>query len=116
MFSREIYSNESIKISEEKKVLTIFFNHPNPLIIDSLIKTRIIQGAASSEDYKILKFKANKVETFNQYQQEQKKQKGSVKLTVNATASMVYTLSSQLNYLVSIKSNTILIHIKIDTS
>ena len=108
MFAREIYSNESIKISEEKKVFTIFFNHPNPLIIDSLIKTRIIQGAVSSEDYKILKFKANKVETFNQYQQEQKKQKGSVKLTVNATASMVYTLSSQLNYIVSIKSHTIL--------
>ena len=108
MFAREIYSNESIKISEEKKVFTIFFNHPNPLIIDSLIKTRIIQGAVSSEDYKILKFKANKVETFNQYQQEQKKQKGSVKLTVNATASMLYTLSSQLNYLVSIKSHTIL--------
>jgi serine/threonine protein kinase len=108
MFAREIYSNESIKISEEKKVFTIFFNHPNQLIIDSLIKTRIIQGAVSSEDYKILKFKANKVETFNQYQQEQKKQKGSVKLTVNAAASMLYTLSSQLNYLVSIKSHTIL--------
>jgi len=108
MFAREIYSNDSIKISEEKKVFTIFFKHPNQLIIDSLIKTRIIQGAASSEDYKILKFKANKVETFNQYQNEQKKQKGSLKLTVNTAASMVSTLASQLNYLVAITSHTIL--------
>jgi serine/threonine protein kinase len=108
MFAREIYSNDLIKISEEKKVFTIFFKHPNQSIIDSLIKTRIIQGAVSSEDYKILKFKANKVETFIQYQQEQKKQNGTTKLKISDAASMVNTLANQLNYLIAITSYTIL--------
>lgn len=105
---REVYSNDSLKIMEEKNVFTIFFEHPNPLIIDSLIKTRIIQGATSSDDYKILKFKANKVETFSQYQQEQKKQKGSIKLNLNSTAMMVSTLTTQLNYLIAIRSRAII--------
>ena len=108
MFAREIYSNDSIKISEEKKVFTIFFKHPNQLIINSLIKTHIIQGAVSSEDYKILKFKANKVETFIQYQQEQKKQNGTTKLKISAAALMVNTLANQLNYLLAITSHTVL--------
>ena len=108
MFMREIYSNDSLKIMEEKNVFTIFFEHPNPLIIDSLIKTRIIQGATSSDDYKILKFKATKVETFSQYQQEQQKQNGSLKLKANSAALMVSTLTTQLNYLIAIRNHTIL--------
>jgi serine/threonine protein kinase len=48
------------------------------------------------------------VQTFSQYQEEQKRIKGSPKLRINDGAYMVSTLTAQLNYLIAIKSHAIL--------
>jgi serine/threonine protein kinase len=108
MFKREIYANDTLKITEYNNIFTIEFEYPNPLILESLIKTHIIPGAASLNDYKTIKFKANKVQTFIQYQEEQKRIKGSSKLKTNDGAYMISTLTAQLNYLIAIKSHAIL--------
>ena len=108
MFKREIYANDTLKITEHNNIFTIEFEHPNPLILESLIKTHIIPGAASLDDYKTIKFKANKVQTFEKYQEEQKKRTGSPKLRINDATCMVATLTAQLNYLIAIKSHAIL--------
>jgi hypothetical protein len=108
MFKREIYANDTFKITEYNNIFTIEFEYPNPLILESLIKTHIISGAASLDDYKTIKFKATKVQTFIQYQEEQKRIKGSPKLRINDGAYMVSTLTAQLNYLIAIKSHAIL--------
>jgi serine/threonine protein kinase len=104
----KIYSNDSITITESKNIFTIKFMYPNISLIDSLINTNIIQGATLSEDYTLIKFKANNVRTFSQYQEDQKTQTGTIKLGCQHALAMVYTLVGQLNYLISIKSTTIL--------
>ena len=73
----EVYSNDYLKIIEEKnKIFKIIFEYPNAVLINSLIKTRIIQGGTSTDDYRILKFKADTVKSLSQFQEEKQKERG----------------------------------------
>ena len=54
-----VYSNDYLKVIEERnKIFKIEFSYPNVVLINSLIKTRIIKGGTITSDYKIIKFKA----------------------------------------------------------
>ena len=106
----EIYSNDFLKISEGKIKSTFIIElaTSNKALLNSLIKTRIIQGATATNDYKEIKFKAQSVKTFKIFKEEQKKVIGSDSLSINLAALMVSTLVMQLDYLISKESCTII--------
>jgi len=104
-----IYSNDNLKIIEEKnKIFKIIFNYPSPIIINSLLKTKIIQGGTSTPDFKIIKFKADSVKSLDQFQEEKKKETGKKQLNINNVASLIKTLTIQLSYLLTREHQTII--------
>ena len=104
----EVYSNDYLKIIEEKnKIFKIILDYPNAILINSLIKTRIIQGGTSTSDYKTIKFKADSIISLQHYQEEKQKERGKKQLNINETASLIADLTSQLSYLLSV-SHTII--------
>jgi len=98
--------NNNWKIIEEKnKIFKIIFTYPSPIIINSLLKTKLIQGGTSTTDFKILKFKADSVKSLYQFQEEKQKECG---LNITEIASLIKSLTSQLSYLLTKESRTIL--------
>ena len=91
-------------IEENNKIFKIIFNYPNLVLINSLLKTKILQGATSSDNYKMIKFKADSVKSLHQFQVET----GKPALHINQVASLITNLSSQLNYLLKVESHTII--------
>jgi hypothetical protein len=106
----EVYSNDFLKIMEDKSksIFTIYFSFGNRILINSLIRTRIIQGATSTDDYKEIKFKAQSVKSLIQFKEEQNKLSSSMSLSINKVGDMVRSLTTQLEYLISVESCTLL--------
>jgi hypothetical protein len=67
-------------------------------LIKSLTKTRIIQGATLTRDFKTLKFQAHTVTTLETIK----------KATIPQAAQILETLATQLNYLLQYESKTII--------
>ena len=106
-----IIKNDNFKIGQDlkdNKSFTIFFNSYNEALIKSLLKTRIILGATTTEKYKSLTFKATRVQTFLDFQKELERENKSLKLTYNLALKMTYNLVTQLNYLITHFSQTFL--------
>jgi hypothetical protein len=95
----QIYSNENVKIIKENsslfKIELIYSNAP---LINSLIKTKIIQGATATDDYRTLKFKATSVKSLKELK----------KLTIPETVVLIAHLSRQLNHLITKENHTII--------
>ena len=98
----ELFSNEYFKIiKKNENIYKIVFysqNIKNKLLIESLIKTKLILGATATNDYTILQFKALSIKSFQEYEEEKINKK---KFTIIESANMLYSLSIQLNYLLS---------------
>ena len=96
----QIYSNENVKIIKDKNssLFKIELLYSDAKLINSLIKTRIIQGATSTDDYRTLKFKASSVKPLKDFR----------KLTINETTTLVANLSQQLKYLITREYHTVL--------
>lgn len=105
-----IYSGELFKIIENAKthIFMIEFSYSSQILINSLIKTRIIKGSSVSSDYKTLKFKASSVKTLREVQDNYKKDNGTPKLPINDILKLSKSLISQLNYLIQ-KENRIIL-------
>ena len=106
----EVYSNDSLKIIQDKNNKTIYkmeFNYPCPALIRSLTKTHIIQGTIT-DDYTTLRFKALSVKSFPQFIEEQKRDRGSPHLSINLAANMISSLTQQLSHLITKESQTII--------
>jgi serine/threonine protein kinase len=105
-----LYSNDFLTIIEDRitKIFRIKFLYPNPILINSLIKTNLIQGATIRDDYKLIKFKALSIKTFKQFQEEQKRKNGTPTLPINIVASLISNLATQLNYLITYQNHTII--------
>ena len=106
----EVYSNDSLKIIQDKNNKTMFkieFNYPCPALIRSLTKTHIIQGTIT-DDYTTLRFKALSVKSFPQFIEEQKRDRGSPHLSINLAANMISSLTQQLSHLITKESQTII--------
>jgi serine/threonine protein kinase len=106
----EIYSNDSLKIIQDKNNKTMYkieFNYPCPALIRSLIKTHIIQGTIT-DDYTTLRFKVLSVKSFPQFIEQHNKVRGSPKISINLAAKMISNLSAQLSHLISNESKTII--------
>ena len=106
----EIYSNDFLKISESKinSTYIIEISAPNKALINSLVKTNIIQGASVTDDYKEIRFKVQSVKTLKTFIEEQIKIRGCEYLPINIVALMIRSLVMQLSYLISKESCTIL--------
>jgi hypothetical protein len=100
----EIYSNSNLKIVEDIKKTNFRIEQisPDARLVNSLIKTRIIQGGTSTHDYYIIKFKAVSVKTLKQFQEERKY------LTINEATKLIADLTTQLKYLITQEKHTIL--------
>ena len=92
MEKTELYSNDSLKIicsSENKYIYRIEFAYPSPILIHSLIKTKLLRGATCTDDYKLLTFKAYSVQMYDK----------STKKSIYSVANMVATLAAQMKYM-----------------
>jgi hypothetical protein len=95
----QIYSNENVKIIKDNNSLfRIELINSDAKLINSLIKTRIIQGGTATDDYRTLKFKASSVKSLKEFK----------KLTINETTTLVANLSQQLKYLITHEYHTVL--------
>ena len=106
----EIYSNDNVKIIKDnsKSIFRIELAYPNAILLNSLVKTRIIQGGTTTDDYKSLKFKATSVKSLHQFQADKNKTHGTSRLSINETALLIANLSTQLKYIITKESHTIL--------
>jgi len=106
-----IIKNDNFNIGQDQsdnQTFTIFFDSYNEALIKSLLKTRIILGATTTEKYKTLSFKATSVLTFFDFQKELERENKSLKLTYNLALKMTHNLVTQLNYLITHFSKTFL--------
>ena len=106
-----IIKNDNFYIGQDQsdnQTFTIFFDFYNEALIKSLLKTRIILGATTTEKYRSLTFKATSVQTFFDFQKELERENKSLKLTYNLALKMTHNLVTQLNYLITQFSKTFL--------
>jgi serine/threonine protein kinase len=104
----EIEINDNVKILKENDSYKIEFKTMQYELINSLLKTRIINGGSTDESYKFIYLKANKVITLKEYQNENKVKNGRLGILVSDAVKMLRSLVVQLNYLISKESCTIL--------
>jgi hypothetical protein len=97
---KSVYASDFVNIVEgpHKGIFKIIFAYPSRALINSLIKTKIIQGGTATEDYKTLQFKANTVTTLKQ----------NLENKTQFAAQMTSSLTTQLNYLITSESRTII--------
>jgi len=99
---------DNIKIYEDKTIFKIEFKYSSYVLINSLIRTRIIPGGSTDELYKTIRFKAESVKTLKEILHENKGKHGKKAFLVSDAAKLIRSLSLQLNYLIKSESHTIL--------
>ena len=103
--TKELFSNEYLKIIEDKNISGMFkiqFTYSNIQLINSLVRTKIINGATITDDYKSILFKSFSLKSFQQFKKER------IQIGFSDALNMVYSLSSQLNYLINAQQYTFL--------
>jgi hypothetical protein len=97
---KSVYTSDFVSIVEgpNKGIFKIIFAYPSRALINSLIKTKIIQGGTATDDYKTIQFKANTVTTL----------KENLENKTQFAAQMTSSLATQLNYLITAESRTII--------
>ena len=108
MDEKIILEGENIKITSENSIFKIEFKYGAYSLINSLIKTRIIQGGSTDETYKSIIFKAKSVKTLEEFKKENMKSRGKNNFLVSDVANMIRSLSIQLNYLIDVEFQTII--------
>jgi hypothetical protein len=97
-----------IKHNKDNNIFIIEFKYSSYSLINSLLKTRLIQGGSTDEFYRTLTFKAESIKTLNQYLNDNKKRHNTKKLLVNEAAKAILQLGKQLEYLINIESKTLI--------
>lgn len=103
--------NENIKIIKDHNseyIYTIHFPSYSQILIDSIIKTRILLGATATNNYHSLSFKALSVIPFPTFQKEYMSSGNTDKLSIPIATKMLQNLSQQLNYLIAYAYTTII--------
>lgn len=99
-----ILQTDNTIIKHNKNIFTIEFKYTSYSLINSLLKTRLIQGGSTDEFYKTVTFKADSIKTFNQYLNI----RGKKKLLIPEAAKSILQLGKQLEYLINMESKTII--------
>jgi len=82
----------------KNQLFKIEFDYSVPVLINSIIKTRLIRGATCTDDYTMLIFKADSVQMFDDFKHR----------NIYFVANMVTTLSTQLKYMIELDSSLFL--------
>lgn len=108
MDEKIILERDNIKITRENSIFKIEFKYVAYSLINSLIKTRIIQGGSTDETYKRIIFKATSVKTLEEFKNDNMISQGKKNCLISDVAKMLKSLTTQLNYLISNQYQTIL--------
>lgn len=100
--------NDYTKIKNNKNIFTIEFQYPSYSLINSLLKTRLIQGGSTDEFYKTVTFKADSVTTLNDYMNNKNNKYNKKHLLVPEVAKAINDLTKQLEYLINSEFKTII--------
>lgn len=103
-----ILEGENIKITSENSIFKIEFKYAAYSLINSLIKTRIIQGGSTDETYKRIIFKGKSVKSLEEFKKEKMISQGKKNFVVSDVVNMIRCLSEQLNYLIEMENGTII--------
>ena len=64
----EVIKSDNYEIYKlEKSIYKIKFRYTEYSLVNSLVKSRLIMGSSTEENYKMITFKAESVKTFRQY-------------------------------------------------
>lgn len=100
-----IISKDNFKIIQyDNHIFTIEFASPSPALIHSLIHSKLILGATTTNDYRTVKFKAHSVKTLLQYQGEK------TPISIKTAHLLTSHLVTQLQYLLHENSTIIGYH------
>ena len=104
---KEIIKNEEFNVYRDNRKETMYkivfstSTSRNYSLLNSIIKTNIINGTTITEDYKSITFQALSVKTLPQYLLYLKNTQGNNTLDTPKTLKMIYYLSTQLKYLIN---------------
>jgi len=105
----EIIKSENYEIYKlENSKYKILFHCDAYSLVNSLVKTRLIMGSSTDENYNVITFKAETVKSFRQYLMECKIRTGKKSLIVTDALKMTCSLVKQLSYLLENTSSMII--------
>lgn len=96
-------TTNDFKILQNERNPTIFsivFFKYSKVLINSIIKTKILLGTTIYDNFTSFSFKATSVKTFKQYQEYLKTKNGNTYIPYNEILQMVYHLTNQLKYII----------------
>jgi len=105
----EVIKSENYEIYKlENSIYKISFHSTAYSLVNSLVRSRLIMGSSTDENYKTITFKAESVKTFCQYMHDYAVRTGKKALLVSDAARMIRSLVHQLSYLLEKDSSTII--------
>jgi|688.fasta_scaffold52361_3 hypothetical protein len=105
----EVIKSENYKIYKlENSIYKISFRYTAYSLVNSLVRSRLIMGSSTDENYKTITFKAESVKTFRQYMHDYDVRTGKKALLVSDAVKMIRSLVNQLTYLLEKDSSTII--------
>jgi hypothetical protein len=105
----EVIKSENYQIYKlENSVYKISFRYAAYSLVNSLVRSRLIMGSSTDENYKIITFKAETVKSFRQYLHDYEVRTGKKTLLVPDAVKMIRSLVQQLSYLLEKTSSTII--------
>ena len=105
----EVIKSENYKIYKlENSIYKISFRYTAYSLVNSLVRSRLIMGSSTDENYKTITFKAESVKTFRQYMHDYDVRTGKKALLVSDAEKMIRSLVNQLSYLLEKDSSTII--------
>jgi hypothetical protein len=96
----EVLKKDEFEIHNDKTKFRITMKYNNPSLLNSIKKTKIINGVTISDNYKSIYFNATQVKSFSSYQSDLKKKNGSCKVPYNNVILILFYLGKQLEYLI----------------
>jgi len=91
--------NDGYQIVREQNKYCILLEKSNESFIKSIIKTKIILGPTITNNYTVISFYANNIQTWKEYSKERQ-------LSYNTFMRLIYYLSIQLKYLIETCNKT----------
>jgi hypothetical protein len=98
----EIIKSEHYDIYKlDESIYKIQFRYTSYALINSLVKSKLIIGSSTDDNYRTIQFKANTVKTLKEYLDGYEIKKGKKKMLVSDIAKVIRSLVQQLSYLVN---------------
>jgi len=105
----EVIKSENYEIHKlENSKYKISFRCTAYSLVNSLVRSRLIIGSSTDENYNVITFKAESVKTFRQYLNECEVRTGKKGLLLSDASNMISSLVKQLSYLLDNTSSMII--------